>query len=450
MTTAVMAPWNFVYRLLASKPRAAKTMIHDISGVVFPGETMIVLGQPGAGCSTTLKIISIERGSYLAGEGTVTYSSVLSDQIAKKYASEVVYNAEDDIHHPRLKVQDTLDFSLYLRRPAHNCDKTSKEFSVEMTGIVLESLGTIHTKQTIVSNSFLRGVSGGEKKCVSLAEVLAVDPAIACWDNLIRRLDSSSALHVLSFLKQISSATRMSNIVTIYQASESMYQDCFDLVPLSLLPLNEVSAETTSGLFPEHRTNFRKPSKRAPAEVSFTIEARSILIKQHKLGLIHRLAFIIAQTVTEIPVAVVQALVFSCYYYFILGLYKSASDFWTFALILFTQFGAVSSLFRMLGAWAPNLNIALLMAGSAMPIFLTYVDYGPQVPTMHQWGSWIRRISPRPYALEALMGNEFSDVTLHCTPEQMVPNVPTYNDMRYQGCMITGSVKGSDEAAGST
>jgi ATP-binding cassette subfamily G (WHITE) protein 2 (SNQ2) len=604
MTTAVMAPWNFVYRLLGSKPKATKTIIHDISGVVFPGETMIVLGQPGAGCSTTLKVIANERGSYPAVEGNVAYSSILSDQMPKTYASEVVYNAEDDIHYPRLKVQDTLDFSLRLRRPAHNCDKNSKEFSNEMTDSILESLGMLHTKQTIVGNSFVRGVSGGERKRVSLAEVLAVNPAIACWDNPIRGLDSSSALQFLSVLKQISSATRMSNIVTIYQASESMYQHCFDRVLVlyegrmafsgkasdacdyfislgfhkwdrqttpdfltavtspservvrrdhigpvprtpdefaeafkkspyyealtaDILAYHQAAAADASGLdsFYEEARRVRakylsissEPTSimtqslaavsryykllwvgrrdfylvlflnavnavingsayymapktatgsfekggaiffsliyfflNALAEVSSTIEARSILIKQHKLGLIHPVAFIIAQTIAELPVAVVQALVFSCCYYFMLGLYKSASDFWIFALILFTHYGAVSSLFRMLGAWAPNLNIALLMAGSAMPICLTYAGYGPQVPTMHRWGSWIRRICPTPYALEALMGNEFSDITLHCTPEQMVPSGPTYNDMRYQGCTITGSVKGSDEVAGST
>ena len=188
----------------------------------------------------------------------------------------------------------------------------------------------------------------------------------------------------------------------------------------------------------------------ALAEVSSTINARSILVKQHKLGFIHPVAFVIAQTVADIPVAVFQSLVFSCCYYFMLGLHKSASDFWTFELVLFTHYSAVSSLFRMLGAWAPNLNIAFFMAGTAMPICLTYAGYGPPTPTMHKWGSWIRRISPSPWALEALMGNEFSDITLHCTANQMVPHGSRYNDIRYQGCSLPGSVKGSSSVPGST
>jgi ABC-type multidrug transport system permease subunit/ABC-type nitrate/sulfonate/bicarbonate transport system ATPase subunit len=188
----------------------------------------------------------------------------------------------------------------------------------------------------------------------------------------------------------------------------------------------------------------------ALAEVSSTIEARSILAKQHKLGMTHPVAFVIGQTISEIPVAVFQTLVFSCCYYFMLGLHKTASDFWIFQLILFVHYSAVSSLFRMLGAWAPNLNIAFFMAGTAMPICLTYAGYGPPVPTMHRWGSWIRRISPSPYALEALMGNEFSNINLHCTATQMIPHGPGYDDMHYQGCSLPGSTKGYNVVSGST
>jgi ABC-type multidrug transport system ATPase subunit len=65
---------------------------------------------------------------------------------------------------------------------------------------------------------------------VSLAEALAVNPAVACWDNPIRGLDSASALDFLRLLKDVARQTGAANVVTLYQASESMYQQCFDRV----------------------------------------------------------------------------------------------------------------------------------------------------------------------------------------------------------------------------
>lgn len=58
------------------------------------------------------------------------------------------------------------------------------------------------------------------------------------------------------------------------------------------------------------------------------------------------------------------------------------------------------------------------------------------------WGSWIRRVSPSPWALEALMGNEFAGIDLRCTDSQMVPSGPGYGDQTYQGCPLPGAGKG--------
>lgn len=164
---------------------------------------MIVLGNPGAGCSTTLKIIANQRREFLRICGNVQYASINGPDMSSSFQSEIIYNGEDDIHIPHLKVKDTMDFALRLRKPASS-EKSDREFSSHVTDSILQSLGIRHTAETIVGNSFVRGVSGGERKRVSLAEVLAANPAVASWDNPIRGLDSSSAYDFLHMLKQLS------------------------------------------------------------------------------------------------------------------------------------------------------------------------------------------------------------------------------------------------------
>ncbi|KAJ5731293.1 ABC-2 type transporter-domain-containing protein [Penicillium malachiteum] len=188
----------------------------------------------------------------------------------------------------------------------------------------------------------------------------------------------------------------------------------------------------------------------ALAETSATVNSRAVLLKQMRYGFLHPVSYVIAQTIADIPVAACQTIVFSCLYYFMLGLAKTASDFWTFFAFVFVHYGAVQAMFRMIGAWSPNLSVALLMAGSGMPVALLYSGYAPTIPTMHRWGSWVRRISPSPWALEALMANEFMDINLHCMDTQMVPSGPDYQDIRYQGCTISGSTEGSDVVSGTT
>lgn len=57
-----------------------------------------------------------------------------------------------------------------------------------------------HTIKTPVGNAFIRGVSGGERKRVSIAEMLATNAAIASWDNSTRGLDSSTAVDYVRFV----------------------------------------------------------------------------------------------------------------------------------------------------------------------------------------------------------------------------------------------------------
>lgn len=58
-----------------------------------------------------------------------------------------------------------------------------------MTHWILTSLRQSHSHDTIVRDSFARGISGGERKRISLAEVLAVNAAVTSWDNPIGGLE---------------------------------------------------------------------------------------------------------------------------------------------------------------------------------------------------------------------------------------------------------------------
>jgi len=93
-------PITLAQGLAGNKRSALRDLIHDVSGVVPAGELLLVLGTPGAGCSTTLRAISSNTESFVRVDGDVNYSTISSLEVQKHYRSEVVFNAEDDIHFP--------------------------------------------------------------------------------------------------------------------------------------------------------------------------------------------------------------------------------------------------------------------------------------------------------------------------------------------------------------
>lgn len=87
---------------------------------------------------------------------------------------------------------------------------------------------TVHTK---VGDEMVRGVSGGEKKRVSIAEAMITKASTQCWDNSTRGLDASTALEYVQSLRSLTNMAGVSTAVALYQAGESLY-DRFDKVVL--------------------------------------------------------------------------------------------------------------------------------------------------------------------------------------------------------------------------
>ena len=79
---------------LRMKNGELRTLINDFSGVVRDGEMMLVLGRPGAGCTTFLKAIANNREGYAAVEGDVSYGGIPAEKQKKMYRGEVNYNME--------------------------------------------------------------------------------------------------------------------------------------------------------------------------------------------------------------------------------------------------------------------------------------------------------------------------------------------------------------------
>ncbi|KAJ2776197.1 ATP-binding cassette transporter snq2 [Coemansia javaensis] len=207
----------------------ARELLYKMSGVVADGEMLLVLGRPGSGCSTLLRVLGNRRHTYRRIEGTVSYGGLDPRLVAEHYRGEVAYNQEDDVHFPTLTVRQTLEFAIQCKIPSTRMLQDREGYKREFLDTLLDMYGLTGCADTIVGNAFLRGVSGGERKRVSIAEQVASGASVDIWDGSTRGLDSSSALDFVRSLRITTDVLHKSTIVTIYQASENIY-DLFDKV----------------------------------------------------------------------------------------------------------------------------------------------------------------------------------------------------------------------------
>eukprot|EP01133_Synstelium_polycarpum_P008965 gene8965-10514_t len=195
--------WNKVTRKKSDKPETDKeiTILHGVSGVIERGELVALMGPSGSGKSTLLDILAKRKNT-----GTITGQLLVNGkEIGDAYKQMCSYVTQEDILMPTSTVEETLRFHADLRLP----DKTA-EYKAERVRQVLEEIGLSKKAKskiggTLAGGIMIRGLSGGEKRRVSIGCGLVTNPYLIFLDEPTSGLDSVNALVVMKTLLNLTS-----------------------------------------------------------------------------------------------------------------------------------------------------------------------------------------------------------------------------------------------------
>ncbi|ESQ41305.1 hypothetical protein EUTSA_v10012786mg [Eutrema salsugineum] len=222
LTYSVKVRRKFAWRRVPSDPivgapsdglfsSKTKTLLNGISGEARDGEILAVLGASGSGKSTLIDALAnrIAKGSL---KGNVTLNGeVLNSKMQKAISAYVM---QDDLLFPMLTVEETLMFAAEFRLP-RSLSKSKKNLRVQA---LIDQLGLRNAAKTIIGDEGHRGISGGERRRVSIGIDIIHDPILLFLDEPTSGLDSTSALSVIKVLKRIAQSGSMV-IMTLHQPS---------------------------------------------------------------------------------------------------------------------------------------------------------------------------------------------------------------------------------------
>lgn len=189
-----------------------RNLLQKISGKAKDGEILAVMGPSGSGKSTLIDALAqrIEKRSL---NGNITLNGQEVDPELLRNIS--AYVMQDDLLFPMLTVKETLMFAADVRLPA----SLGKEAKVERVNTMIRQLGLGGVADTIIGDESHRGVSGGERRRVSIGIDIVHGPLLLFLDEPTSGLDSSSAFMVVETLKHIA---QMGSIVifSVHQPSD--------------------------------------------------------------------------------------------------------------------------------------------------------------------------------------------------------------------------------------
>ncbi|KAJ3699452.1 hypothetical protein LUZ61_003157 [Rhynchospora tenuis] len=194
----------------AERPRV-RTLLDSVSGEAREGEVFAILGASGSGKSTLIDALAnrIVRESL---NGSICLNGENLESRLLKVLS--AYVMQDDLLYPMLTVKETLMYAAEFRLPR----TVSKEKKKKRVEELIKQLGLENATNTIIGDEGHRGVSGGERRRVSIGIDIVHDPILLFLDEPTSGLDSTSAFMVVEVLKNI--ARRGSIVIlSIHQPS---------------------------------------------------------------------------------------------------------------------------------------------------------------------------------------------------------------------------------------
>nr|XP_015800099.2 ATP-binding cassette sub-family G member 8 isoform X2 [Nothobranchius furzeri] len=198
--------------------------INDLSLRVRSGQMLAVIGSSGCGKTSLLDIITCrdEGGSMTSGQVLIN-GKPNTPQLVKKCIAHV---RQDDRLLPHLSVRETLSFVAQLRLPT-GFSQAQRDQRVDD---VIAELRLRQCANTRVGNDYVRGVSGGERRRVSIAVQLLWNPGILILDEPTSGLDSFTAHNLVITLSRLAKGNRLV-LLSVHQPRSDIFQ-LFDLVVL--------------------------------------------------------------------------------------------------------------------------------------------------------------------------------------------------------------------------
>mmetsp|Transcript_54050 Transcript_54050/g.137285 ORF Transcript_54050/g.137285 Transcript_54050/m.137285 type:complete len:653 (-) Transcript_54050:28-1986(-) len=194
----------------------SKQILRNVTGCARGGRMLAIMGGSGAGKTSLLDVLTLKiAGSCVQGSITLN-GKPLKQQRFLKCAS---YVAQEPLLWSQLTTRETLRYGADL----HGAGSSAKEREA-LVDEVLDHTGLKSCEHTLVGDLFRKGLSGGQKKRLCIAEALVKRPSILVLDEPTSALDSTAAFEVTRLLQGLAKSSNLLILCTIHQPSHRVFQ----------------------------------------------------------------------------------------------------------------------------------------------------------------------------------------------------------------------------------
>ncbi|KAI8369430.1 uncharacterized protein BYT42DRAFT_110213 [Radiomyces spectabilis] len=196
---------------------AGRDILSGLSGYVEPGQMLAIMGPSGAGKSSLLDILSRKHKRGVTS-GRIQINGHVPDR--RQFKRMTGFVDQDDTLMGTLTVRETLMYAAMLRLPrSMNVKQKQKRVADVMNELGIESIA-----DSMIGVPGQRGISGGEKRRVSIGKELVTNPSLLFLDEPTSGLDAYNAGIVMACLQRLAKQGQRTVVVTIHQPRSNIFK----------------------------------------------------------------------------------------------------------------------------------------------------------------------------------------------------------------------------------
>ncbi|KAF8460995.1 P-loop containing nucleoside triphosphate hydrolase protein [Kalaharituber pfeilii] len=260
---------NIVKRGILKSQNKKLEILKGVSTTFEAGKLNIIMGPSGSGKSTLLNLMakrlrSTAITSYKTSGRMLFNGALPSDSVVRSLCSYVTQ--DDDALLPSLTVRETLSFAAGLRLPKWMSAEEKRRRAED----VLLKLGLKDCADNMIGSEFVKGISGGERRRVTIAVQILTEPKILLLDEPTSGLDAFTAASILSLLRALADEGR-TIISTIHQSRAELFEQFGNVLLLARGGSVVYSGKATNMLPYFEACGYQCPSTTNPADFALDL-----------------------------------------------------------------------------------------------------------------------------------------------------------------------------------
>ncbi|CAL8164163.1 unnamed protein product [Prunus armeniaca] len=208
--------WKDLWVGVSDGKNGKRMILQELTGFAQPGEMLAIMGPSGSGKSTLLDALA----GRLSSDTQQTGEILINGRRETLAFGTSAYVTQDDTLLTTLTVREAAYYSAQLQLP-DSMSKVEKKERAEMT---IREMGLQDSMDTRIGGWSVKGLSGGQKRRVSICIEILTRPKLLFLDEPTSGLDSAASYHVMNRIVKLAHLDGRTVIASIHQPSSEVFE----------------------------------------------------------------------------------------------------------------------------------------------------------------------------------------------------------------------------------